>query len=270
MKNLSTRELQHLIQTSRQQGKKVLAYLPVGCTEQHGPFLPIEADSLIAEHISYAVRDKLAEKYGGYVFPSICYTPSQSNAHYCGTASITDNSFRIYANEVYSSIMNSEFDALIVMAGHAGAEPSLREIGFWFVNRQYSSGQTKIRPVLVVSIFEVAQLIEKQFGQKPGRHADWREFLLLYHILGREYFTDKKMEELKDFHKSNSFEVVISQIYGVPMEYRSTEGVLGEPLPTFSSDLEQISSKLWEFLIENLSSKTIYEIDNFCGRKIVT
>ncbi|MBI5075462.1 MAG: creatininase family protein [Nitrospirae bacterium] len=251
------------MELSRTKDLRSIAYLPVGCIEQHGPFLPLETDSLIAQEISRAITAGLKDRYYGYVFPSLHYTPSQANANYCGTASVPDGSFRAYAQEVCSAIMQSPFDALVLIAGHAGTESSLREIAFWLVNGQYCSGEQKVRPVFVVSILEAAALIEEKFGQKSGRHADWREFLLLYHILGRGYFTGEKLQKMKAFHADNTFKISTSRIHGVPMEYRSTEGVLGEPLPSFSDEYEETSSVLWEFLIANLTQKVAGELDGF-------
>lgn len=263
MENLSSRELQELITAARRKDMRFIAYLPVGCFEQHGPFLPLETDSLIALEISRSVARGLKELYYGYVFPPIHYTPSQANADYCGTVSVSDDSFRTYARQSCAAVMQSPFDALVLIAGHAGAEASLREIAFWQVNGQYRSGEKKVRPIFVVSIFEAAALIEERFGQKSGRHADWREFLLLYHILGKGYFTEEKIRAMKNFHANNTFAVGLSRIYGTPMEYRSTEGVLGEPLPMFCDDYDKISFSLWEFLVTNLSKKISDELDGF-------
>lgn len=263
MVRLTTKELKISIDNAHAKKMRAIAYLPVGCMEQHGPFLPLETDSLIAEEISADISNGLAGKYFGYVFPAIYYTPSQSNVNFCGTASITDHCFRMYAREVCSAIMNSPFDALVMVAGHAGTESSLREIGFWMVNEQFRSGHKNIRPVFVVSVYEASFKIEHMFKQKPGRHADWREFLLLYHILGEKYFTAKKIQEIKDFHAKNTFVINASQVYGAPMEYRSTEGVLGEPLPTMSDDWQTMSSELWEFLVGRLADRITTELENF-------
>ena len=263
MTNLSTKELRDLINSTHKQNRRSVAYLPVGCIEQHGPFLPIETDSMIAEHISLGLLQKLENNYHGYVFPVIHYTPSQANSNFCGTVSITDNAFRIYAREVCSVIMNSPFDALVIVAGHAVAESSLKEIGFWIVNEQFRTGAANIRPVFVASIFESSSALEKKFNQKSGRHADWREFLLIYHILGEKYFTKEKSEAIKAFCSKNSFAINGSKIYGVPMEYRSTEGVLGEPLPSFGSDWQEMSSELWTFLIDNIAARIFDELEGF-------
>jgi creatinine amidohydrolase/Fe(II)-dependent formamide hydrolase-like protein len=263
MSNLSTNELRDIIAAAHEQNRRFIAYLPLGCMEQHGPFLPLETDSLIAMHVSLGLRQALKEKYYGYVFPTIHYTPSQANANFCGTASISDQSFRIYVREVCSAIMNSPCDALVVVAGHAGTESSLKEIGFWIVNEQFGKDSAKIRPVFVASIFDMSPSLERKFKQKSGRHADWREFLLLYHILGEKYFTRKRIEAMKIFHSKNSFSLNHSKIYGVPMEHRSTEGVLGEPLPSFGSEWRKMAEELWTFVIDNLARRTLNELEGF-------
>jgi creatinine amidohydrolase/Fe(II)-dependent formamide hydrolase-like protein len=269
MTNLSTKELLESIDSAHRQGMQTIAYLPVGCMEQHGPFLPLESDSLIAEEISRKIAVQLANTYFGYVLPAISYTPSQSNSDYCGTVSIKDDSFRLYAKAVCSSIMNSPFDALVIICGHGGAECSLREVGYWIVNEQYSKGQNNVRPVLVTSIYEASSIVENRFNQKPGRHADWREFLLLYYILGDKYFTDSKIEAMKTFQSDNSFKLNPSKIYGMPMQYRSVEGILGDPMPAHSEDWSRLSSELWDLLVNHISNEISNELEAFGGfRKV--
>ncbi len=265
MINFSTKELRESIDSANKQRIHTIAYLPVGCMEQHGPFLPLETDSLISEKITRQIAVQLSDKYFGYVFPTISYTPSQSNADYYGTVSIKDAEFRLYAQAVCSSIMNSPFDALVIICGHGSAECSLREIGYWMVNEQYSKGQDTVRPVLVTSIYKASSIIENRFNQKPGRHADWREFLLLYYILGDKYFTASKIAAMKTFQSNNSFQLNASQIYGMPMQYRSVEGILGDPMPTHSEEWSRLSSELWDLLVNLFSNEISNELETFWG-----
>lgn len=263
MKNLSTNELSKLIELNRFQHKRTIAYLPIGCMEQHGPFLPLETDCLIAENITMDVSAKLGEKYGGYTLPAIIYTPSKSNTGYCGTVSIKDDIFRKYAKEVCSAIFDSPFDALVIVCGHAGAESSMREVGYWIVNEQYDAGIKCVRPVLVTSLFEAASLIEAKYSQKPGRHADWREFLLLYHLLDDSFFDRKRIDAMKTFERTHSFTLDSSRIYGIPMQLRSVEGVLGNPLPTSDDDWGKLASDLWTFHVDFLAKQISDELDSF-------
>ncbi len=54
--------------------ERPLVLVPVGSTEQHGPHLPLETDTLIAT----AVARELAERLGGYVAPAVASAPAAS------------------------------------------------------------------------------------------------------------------------------------------------------------------------------------------------
>jgi len=263
MKYLSTKELFQQINTARAAGMRSIAYLPFGCIEQHGPFLPLETDSLIAENITLDLHDHLAGFASCYVFPTVSYTPTQSNTGFCGTVSVSNDTFRSYIKDTCLSIMHSPFDALIMICGHSGIEPSLREIGYWMVNDQYRGPAADIKPVLVVSIFEECRELESVFQQKAGRHADWREFLLLYYILGDDFFTEEKMNAMKKFQSQHTFDYCDTHIFGTPMEHRSTHGVIGQPLPALSAPLHILSSKLWMIVLENIANKIKSELSAF-------
>lgn len=261
---LSYLEMEKGIKDCHRKGQKAIAYLPVGCIEQHGPFLPVETDSLIAKKVAEDMAICLeGKKYWGYVFPTIHYTPTQSNINYIGTISIPDENFRNYARQVCAAIMKSPFDALAVVSGHGPADHSLKEIGFWQVNEQFEKGMKPIRPVITMSISECSTLLEKRFRQKPGRHADWREFLMLYLLLGEEYFDKDRLNALKSFKQNNNFIISTSSIYGVPVELRSTQGVIGEPLPNCDADLRMLAEELWNYLIKHLSEGLHNELKSF-------
>lgn len=249
----SSAELLEEIEQGHSKGSLAIALLPVGCVEQHGPFLPIETDSLIAARLAEDLCAEM-ERLGhvAYAFPPIHYTPTRSNMNYCGTASVGEETFRAYTRDVIISILQSPFDAVATVCSHGPAEPSLRELGFQFVAEQFRTDIVPIKPLIVLSVAGLSPLLEEQMGQKPGRHADWREFLMVLHVLGEEFFDSDRLEALRTFSRDNDFRMETSSVLGVPMEYRSIQGVVGEPLPRADCDWMELANQLWAIFLQHL------------------
>ncbi|OGL46803.1 MAG: hypothetical protein A2W05_05370 [Candidatus Schekmanbacteria bacterium RBG_16_38_10] len=264
---LTHSEMANEIEATHKNGYKAIAYLPVGCIEQHGPFLPLETDSLIANAFAKDICTMMTEKkYWGYVFPPVHYSPTRSNIGFCGSVSIDEEPFRAYVSQICSSLMKHPFDVLVIVSGHGPADPSLKEISFQLVNKQFLNYSKQVIPAVVISIFEHSYKIEKRFKQKPGKHADWREFLMLYRLLGEKYFDGDRLNRLKDFSDSNSFENTPSLILGIPIEYRSTDGVIGDPLPHGDADWETLANEIWEYLLLVTIERLIKEFESFNNR----
>lgn len=261
---LSSCEIKEKINLAHSAGKKTVAFIPVGCVEQHGPFLPIETDSLIAAKLAKDLCLEINEKeYWGYVFQAIHYTPAQSNMSYCGTVSVEEKGFRSYVQSICESILKSEFDAIAVICGHETAMPSLKEVGFKLVNSQFIKEGNVVKPMIVMGLLECSPELEKEFKQKPGRHADWRELLMLYGVLGKNYFTFNRIKELRKFSRENNFHITTQIILGIPLEHRSVSGVIGEPLPRIGSNWDRLSEKIWNIHKQYLLNKFYNNLELF-------
>ncbi len=262
MEKLSTSELSDKIKEQKSRNKRVIAYLPIGCIEQHGPFLPIETDTIIASYLAERLAGKMEEQCWGYVFPCVQYSPTKSNINYCGTISINEDVFRNYVKEIcISLITNSPFDSIVIVCSHGSAIPSINEIVFGIMHNQYQ-GQTSVKPIILMDIMDITNDLRKEFKQTPGRHADWREFLLLYEILGKDYFSNDLIEEMIEFSETNDFSTTSLPVIGIPMERRSVKGVIGEPLPIGEEWLE-LSNKIWELTVKLFSDKLTWSLEEF-------
>ncbi|MCU0608400.1 MAG: creatininase family protein [Chitinispirillaceae bacterium] len=261
---LSSRETGEAIQSIHRAKGRAVALVPVGCIEQHGPYLPLETDSLIAEYGSLRLEQALnSRKLRTHVYPAVHYSPTRTNMGFSGTASVKEDVFRNYCHSIGESILASPFDALIFVCSHAPAEPSLREIGVRIVNGQYMHKKNVVKPVFTVTLYGCVQEVESHFGQKVGRHADWRELLMAYPFLGEHFFSPKRIRKLREFRRKNRFPVQSSAISGVPMKYRSVDGVIGDPLPKTDLPLAQLSEELWNIHLTSLVSQITGELDSF-------
>ncbi|RJR35585.1 MAG: creatininase family protein [Desulfobacteraceae bacterium] len=262
---LSYREIEQGVVESHHVNRKTIAFLPVGCTEQHGPYLPIETDTIIATAVSTGLSDALCPDYWSYVFPSISYTPTKSNIHYTGTVSIGEDQFRQYVKQVCKSLLHTEFDAVVFVCGHGPADPSLIEISFNLVHEQYEKKAPKIKPVFMVSLSECRPLLERVLGQKPGRHADWRELLYLVYILGDDYFNQSKVRDIVQFQESNLFPTEDPPVFGIPAELRSVQGVMGDPAPASKEDWSSLAKIAWDATLAHLVDLLRQRLETFFG-----
>jgi len=233
---------------------KVLAYLPVGCTEQHGPVLPLATDTIVAEGLTKALCEYRKERDSeGIIFPAISYSPSRSNINYPGSTSIEEEPFRLYVAQVCESVLRHPFHALAIVCTHGPAEPSLIELAFRINHQQLESGNG-LRPVIVLGITRFMSVFARHLRNSLGKHADCKEFLLLHKIMGSDYFSSDRMEILENFNlRYRQTKILDFVIPGIPMQYRSVDGVIGSPLPVGDIDYAKVADELWCDLVATLS-----------------
>ena len=98
--------------------------VPLGATEQHGPHLPLETDTLIAVAVAEAVgaaRDDVA------VAPALPYGSSGEHAGFPGTLSLGQAALELALVELVRSA--DRFDAVVLASWHGGnAEPLARAV----------------------------------------------------------------------------------------------------------------------------------------------
>ncbi|MEM1443776.1 MAG: creatininase family protein [Verrucomicrobiota bacterium] len=97
--------------------------LPVGATEQHGPHLPINCDTVIAESICHYA----CEKSGIPVLPSLAFTVSSGHtSKWPGTFSLTHETFIHQVEELSDWAVATGWKKLLFVNSHFGNDASLR------------------------------------------------------------------------------------------------------------------------------------------------
>ena len=96
-----------------------VAILPLGATEQHGPHLPQNTDTVLAEALALDV----AKKSSGLVLPSVQVGYSWSWRDYPGTLTYSFDTFREVVKDLARSVHRSGCRALMTLSGH-GANPA--------------------------------------------------------------------------------------------------------------------------------------------------
>ncbi|MBS2037271.1 creatininase family protein [bacterium] len=241
---------------------RTLAILPVGCYEQHGPVLPLETDMLIATRAAKGLAARLQD-WHCHIYPCLPYTTTEPNVNYCGTVSVSAQAFRAYLREVLRGIMGHPFEAVVVLNGHGSIQGSLHEVAFALVNQQFRRGRRPVRPILTLNAFDADDQIGQALELEPGRHADWKEFLMTWSILGSHYYDDQRLERLQRFAQG-VFPNRLPPVLGIPAELRTNMGVQGKPLAgSCPSDYDRLAQRIWKILEEHLESKTRQALDDF-------
>ncbi|MFE2511715.1 creatininase family protein [Streptomyces naganishii] len=93
-----------------------VAVLPVGSFEQHGPFLPLATDTLVA----CAIAREIADAYPVHLLPPVTISCSHEHAAWPGTVSISSVTLHAVVRDIADSLRRSGVAALVVVNGHGG------------------------------------------------------------------------------------------------------------------------------------------------------
>jgi creatinine amidohydrolase len=96
--------------------KAQVAILPIGSFEQHGNYLPLVTDTVIAVTIS----TELASAYPLLQLPPVTISCSHEHSAWPGTVSISASTLSAIVNDVASSTKRAGLSALILVNGHGG------------------------------------------------------------------------------------------------------------------------------------------------------
>jgi creatinine amidohydrolase len=100
-----------------------MVLLPLGATEQHGPHLPVNVDSIFAESFClYA-----SAKSGVPVLPTITYGCSLGHTdHWPGTISLMPETLMSVIREIADFLIRTGFKRMLIVNSHWGNTSSLR------------------------------------------------------------------------------------------------------------------------------------------------
>jgi creatinine amidohydrolase len=90
--------------------------LPVGNFEQHGDYLPLITDTVVAS----VIARELGKAYPLLQLPPVTISCSHEHSAWAGTVSISASTLYAIVNDVYASIANSGLISLVILNGHGG------------------------------------------------------------------------------------------------------------------------------------------------------
>ena len=93
-----------------------IAVLPVGSFEQHGDFLPLITDTVVAS----VIAKRIAEAHSLFLLPPITVSCSHEHHGFAGTVSISAETLIAVVNDIAASLRSSGIERLVVVNGHGG------------------------------------------------------------------------------------------------------------------------------------------------------
>jgi mycofactocin precursor peptide peptidase len=105
-----------------------LVLVPVGSTEQHGPHLPLDTDSVIADAVAHRCAETLTRQPADdpvAVAPVVTYGASGEHQTFRGTCSIGTDVLRMVTVELVRSI-RTWAQRVVLVNGHGGNVQALR------------------------------------------------------------------------------------------------------------------------------------------------
>lgn len=217
-------------------GRSVLAVLPLGATEQHGPHLPEATDTLLAEAAARALEAPEAADGaragagagtdGVRVLPALAFGSSGEHQAFPGTVSMGTGALTTALLELGRSV-STWADRMVVVNGHGGNVEALRRA----VPRLRYEGR------------DVAWLSCRTSEDPADTHAGHAETSLMLHL----HPGLVRMEEAV-----RGCTTPLAQILGELREGGvgavSASGVLGDPTTATAAE----GRRLWGLLVEDL------------------
>lgn len=93
-----------------------VAVLPVGSFEQHGDFLPLITDTVVA----CLIARRVSADYGLFLLPPVTLSCSHEHSGFAGTVSISASTLAAVVSDVAESLRASGIDRLAIVNGHGG------------------------------------------------------------------------------------------------------------------------------------------------------
>jgi len=93
-----------------------IAVLPVGSFEQHGDFLPLATDTIVAQLIA----DRIATDHRLLLLPPVTMSCSHEHSGFAGTISVSASTVIAQIADIRASLSAQGIDKLVIVNGHGG------------------------------------------------------------------------------------------------------------------------------------------------------
>ena len=94
----------------------LVAVLPIGSFEQHGAFLPLITDTVVA----CLIARRISADYGLFLLPPVTLSCSHEHSGFAGTVSVSAPTLAAVVSDVAESLRASSIDRLAIVNGHGG------------------------------------------------------------------------------------------------------------------------------------------------------
>lgn len=103
--------------------KNLIAILPVGATEQHGPHLPMSTDTATIDGVVRAVVNRIPESLPALFLPTCAYGKSNEHSKFPGTLTVSAATLTQLWMDIGASVAASGVRKLVLFNSHGGQMP---------------------------------------------------------------------------------------------------------------------------------------------------
>lgn len=202
----------------------LIALLPVGALEQHGPHLPLDTDTVLATGIAR----RLAHRIGGWLLPAIGYGEAWSAEAWPGTLSLSAETLQRSIEDIARGLKRIGVAGLVTINGHFG-------------NRAPIAAGSYPLPALHLDYPGLEEAAAAFCVSKPAGpsfyHADEVETSMMLAIAPQAVRMERAVAEYPAFPAD----------FGTrPMQLRefNSSGVFGDPRPATAATGEKIIARI--------------------------
>lgn len=187
--------------------------LPTGATEQHGPHLPVNTDSVIAEHLVSAA----SAATGVPMLPTMTYTVSAGHtAKWPGTLSLGHETFIHAVNDLIDWMAATGWERLLIVNSHFGNDAALRVA----VDQSRLRHLGRLQLGLINAFILSSSVRDYFFNDAEDLHANRAETDLMLHLA----------PDTVDMHAvEDDPDRTADTVFSHPVSQTSLNGVTGRP-----------------------------------------
>jgi len=105
---------------SRLDRSRLIAVLPVGATEQHGPHLPMSTDTATIDGMVQATLPHLPDDLPALFLPTVAYGKSNEHSRYPGTLTVSARTLIALWTDIGASVARAGVRKLVLYNSHGG------------------------------------------------------------------------------------------------------------------------------------------------------
>ncbi|MGE0241736.1 MAG: creatininase family protein [Parvibaculaceae bacterium] len=224
-----------------------LVILPIGSTEQHGPHLPVQVDSLLVAEVAGRAAERMKEPV--LVMPTIWTGLAEHHMGLGGTVTLDYATFHALIRQVCLSLTRQGIGRIALLNGHGGNIVAL----------QVMAGELakEVPAVVAVATYfllaqpRFAEILERQIGVRHACEAETSMMLALRPDLVDQaamMAVDAPAEGLSSegFHRWR------------PIEHWSASGVIGYPAAASAEKGERLLEAAADVVAAELAQESLW------------